>query len=385
MLRYLVLLLSLSLIHSVCSAWIDFSELPRSQTLITDSKASEPFEVEVLLEGQGVVWGMIFVNEDEMLFTKRSGTLKLFHTKTKKLQVIVGVPEVYSSGQGGLLDIVLHPNFSSNKRIYFSYSKNKGSKQTTVLATAILNREEKKLEQVKDIFLARPFVNSQNHFGSRLAFNKEGFLFMTVGDRLNRHFAQKLNSHFGKVLRLTDQGKAPANNPFAKEKDAFPEIWSLGHRNPQGLFIDSNTNEVWEQEHGPRGGDEINLIKKGANYGWPIITYGREYFGPKIGKGTKKKGLEQPIKYFTPSIAPSGLLIYSGKKFKKWKGDFFSGALALRHLNRLKIAKQKVLEEERLLSSLGVRVRNVMEGPRGFIYVSVDDGRIFRLKPLTEK
>ncbi|MDE0519013.1 MAG: PQQ-dependent sugar dehydrogenase [Bdellovibrionales bacterium] len=266
---------------------------------------------------------------------------------------------------------------------------------------------------------------------------------------MERHLAQKLDNHLGKILRLTDKGKAAKGNPFIpialanskfkisaadrKEpksdekkipkryiKKNLPEIWSFGHRNPQGLFIHPETGQLWEQEHGPRGGDEINLIKKGKNYGWPVITYGREYWGPKIGEGTRKKGMEQPVKYYTPSIAPSGLLIYSGKKFKKWKHHFFSGALVLKHLNRIKIIRQSdqgvanseshlplqknlqkqqtmssqkrvsskssikytVKEEERLLSDLKFRVRHVIEGPKGFIYISVDKGQILRLTPL---
>ncbi len=295
-------------------------------------------------------------------------------------------------GQGGLMDIALHPDFLKNKKVYFTYSKKMGRKQTTALARGIFTgMREKKIKQVKDIFLAKPFISSSIHFGSRLVFDKQKFLFMTVGDRHQRHKAQSLNTHLGKVLRLTDEGQAPQDNPFYKKRSnktelALPEVWSFGHRNPQGLYIHPETGELWEQEHGPRGGDEINLIKKGLNYGWPIITYGKEYWGPRIGEGFVKKGLEQPVKYYVPSIAPCGLLIYSGKKFKKWKGHFFSGALVLTHLNRLKISQKNIVkEEEKLLSSLGLRVREVIEGPKGFIYVSTDDGKILRLQPLEQK
>lgn len=354
--------------------------------------ASEPFEVEVLAEDQGVIWAMDFIDDHHMLFTERKGQFKILNIQNKNIYSVSGSPQVYERGQGGLMDIALHPDFSNNKKVYFTYSKEIGSKQTTALAQGIFaGIKEKKIKLVKDIFLVKPFASASIHFGSRLVFDKDGFLFMAMGDRHQRHKAQSLNTHLGKVLRLTDEGKAPRDNPFYKNRNnktdpTLPEVWSFGHRNPQGLYIHPETGELWEQEHGPRGGDEINLVKKGLNYGWPIITYGREYWGPRIGEGFVKAGLEQPVKYYVPSIAPCGLLIYSGKKFKQWKGHFFSGALVLEHLNRLKINQKNIaIEEERLLSSLGLRVRDVIEGPQGFIYISTDDGKILRLRPLRRK
>ena len=345
----------------------------------TSDNADGSFKVEEMAQGLSVIWGMVFLNKREILFTEREGQFKKLNLKTKQVESISGAPEVYARGQGGLMDVALHPKFQQNKKVYFSYSKRKGRKQTTAVAEGILKRN--RLVQVKDIFEAQPPVSSSIHFGSRLVFDEQGFLFVTVGDRGQRHSAQSLKTHLGKVLRLTDKGTPPSDNPFVSVKGAQPEIWSLGHRNPQGIFIHPETNELWEQEHGPRGGDEINRIQKGKNYGWPMITFGREYWGPSIGEGTEKKGMEQPIKHFIPSIAPAALLIYSGKIFKKWKGDFFSGALVLTHLNRLKITKGKVKEEERILSSLKLRVREVIEGPDGLIYLSVDEGKILRLKP----
>lgn len=344
------------------------------------SSTSAPFSVEALAEDLGIVWGMVFINKKEMLFTERKGKIKKLNIQTGKVVSVSGAPKVYARGQGGLLDVVLHPRFAKNKKVYLSYSKVIKKKQTTAVAGGILKKD--KLIQLRDVFVASPAVSASRHFGSRLVFDKKGFLYITVGDRTKRHLAQKKDNHLGKILRVTDKGKAPKDNPFFSVKGALPEIWSLGHRNPQGLFIHPETGELWEQEHGPRGGDEINLIKKGKNYGWPVITYGREYWGPKIGEGVRKKGMEQPIKYYVPSIAPSGFLIYSGKKFKNWKNDFFSGALVLRHLNRLKIIKNKAHKEERLLSDLKFRVRHVIEGPQGFIYISVDKGKILRLRPL---
>jgi len=344
----------------------------------TDYKV--PFLVEQLADNLGVVWGMVFINDKEILFTEREGNIKKLNIHTGKVSIISGTPEVYARGQGGLLDIALHPLFLKNKRVYLSYAKKQKKKQTTAIATAVLKGE--KLSRLKDIFIARPSISSSRHFGSRVVFDKKGFLYVTIGDRAKRHFAQKKDNHLGKILRLTDKGKVAKGNPFFSEKGALPEIWSLGHRNPQGLFIHPKTGKLWAQEHGPRGGDEINLIKKGKNYGWPVITHGREYWGPKIGEGFIKKGLEQPIKYYTPSIAPSGLLIYSGKIFKNWEYSFFSGALVLTHLNRLEIKKQKVINEERLLKDLNFRVRHVIEGKDGFIYISVDRGKILRLRPM---
>jgi len=355
-------------------------------------KASEPFEVEVLAKNQGVIWAMNFIDQHHILFTERKGQFKILNVQNKQIYPVSGSPQVYEKGQGGLMDVAIHPDFSKNKIVYFTYSKEMGKRQTTALAKGIFTGiKEKKIIQVKDIFLAKPYISSSIHFGSRLAFDKDGFLFMTMGDRHQRHKAQSLSTHLGKVLRLTDKGKAPQDNPFYKRKNnptepALPEVWSFGHRNPQGLYVHPETGELWEQEHGPKGGDEINLIKKGLNYGWPIITYGREYWGPRIGEGFVKEGLEQPVKYYIPSIAPCGLLIYSGKKFKRWKGHFFSGALVLEHLNRLKINQKNIVkEEEKLLSSLELRIRDVIEDRVGLIYVSTDDGKILRLQPLRQK
>ena len=332
-----------------------------------------------MAQNLGVPWGMIFINKKELLFTEREGNLKILHIPTGKIQSVTGLPEVFSQGQGGLLDVALHPHFHTNKIIYFTFSQKKKFRgYTTALAKAELKNN--RLDNVKILFSAKPLTATQRHFGSRILFRK-GFLFFTVGDRGHKQEAQNLNSHLGKLLRLTDDGNIPPDNPFVGQKQAQPEIWSYGHRNPQGLALHPDTDEIWLQEHGPKGGDEINIIKKGGNYGWPVITYGKSYAGFKIGVGVAKEGMQQPVKYWTPSIAPCGLLIYSGKQFPKWKGNIFSGALVLTHLNRLK--NKKPLEEERLLADLNLRVRNVIEGPDGFIYIAADRGWILKLKPLS--
>ena len=333
-----------------------------------------------MAQNLGVPWGMVFINKEELLFTEREGNLKILHIPTGEVQSVSGLPDIFSAGQGGLLDVILHTRFKDNKIIYFTFSQKKKRRgYTTALARARL--KGRRLEDVKILFSARPLTSASIHFGSRIVFRK-GFLFFTVGDRGNKDEAQNLNSHLGKLLRLTEDGKIPPDNPFVERKDAQAEIWSYGHRNPQGLFLHKETGEIWLQEHGAKGGDEINLIKKGGNYGWPVITHGKSYLGFKIGEGVAKKGMEQPVKYWTPSIAPCGLLIYSGKRFPQWKGDMFSGALVLTHLNRLRIKNKKVVKEERLFPELNFRVRNVIEGPEGFIYISADRGWILKLKPL---
>ena len=343
-------------------------------------KHQPPFELILLAQNLGVPWGMVFIDNNKLLFTEREGNLKILHVPTGKVQSVSGLPDIFVAGQGGLLDVILHPGFKDNKTIYFTFSQKKEKRgYTTALARASL--KGRRLKNVEVLFFAKPLTSASIHFGSRIVFHK-GFLFFTVGDRGRKDEAQNLDSHLGKLLRLTEDGKIPPDNPFVGRKDARPEIWTYGHRNPQGLFLHRETEELWLQEHGPKGGDEINLIKKGANYGWPVITHGKSYLGFKIGEGVAKKGMEQPVKHWTPSIAPCGLLIYSGKKFPRWKGDMFSGALALTHLNRLKIKDKKVLKEERLFPELNFRVRHVIEGPEGFIYISADRGWILKLKPL---
>ena len=338
------------------------------------------FEVQTLVQGLGMVWGMVFINPNEILLTEKQGHFKKLNIKTGKLQKVRAAVSVYSGGQGGLMDVRLHPRFSTNRRVYFAYSKKIGPRrQSTAIAYGILIGHQ--LAEIKDIFMARPEFSSRIHFGCRMAFDKKGFLFVSIGDRGRRQEAQKKDSHLGKILRLNDEGKPAKGNPFENHPRAFKEIWSLGHRNPQGLYFHPRTQKLWIHEHGPRGGDELNRIQKGGNYGWPVVTYGKEYWGPSIGEGYKKQGIIPPVKYYTPSIAPSGLLVYSGKKIKQWEGDFFSGSLAFRHLNRLKIKNGKVIKEERLLKDQGFRVRHIIEGPEGFIYLSTDEGHILRLRP----
>jgi len=350
--------------------------LPLTIALVV--QVSFPLKVEEVHKAQDVVWGLCFLSPQEILFTEKQGRLSQMDLKTKKVTLISGVPLVSPHGQGGLMDVQTHPDFSKNGLIYFTYAvKNKEKSWTTRIARARLKKN--KLEDLQVLFTAEIDSDAGEHFGSRIAFDRRGHIFFGIGDRGQRELAQSLAHYNGKIIRLNEDGSLPKDNPFVGDKSARPEIFSWGHRNPQGMARHFETGEIWSNEHGPRGGDEVNRIVAGKNYGWPIVTYGREYWGPKIGEGTEKPGLEQPFYQFTPSIAPSGLMIYSGKLFKNWKGHFFSSALALQHLNRLEIQGGEVVKEEKLLTDLKERFRYVVEAPDGAIFVTTDSGRIFRL------
>lgn len=341
--------------------------------------ADSPIRVEVVADGLDVPWGMAFLSDGRALVTERPGRLSIVDLSSGELVRVDGVPRVFASGQGGLLDIVLHPDYASNGWIYFSYSAPMRGGATTVVDRARL--EGSRLVERQRVFAAQPVSRASSHFGGRLVLHN-GHLFVTVGDRTDRHRAQLLDTHKGKVLRLHDDGRVPDDNPFVDRRGALPEIWSYGHRNPQGLTLHPETGDLWEHEHGARGGDEVNRIQPGRNYGWPVITYGQEYRGGPVGDGiTQKEGMEQPVHYYVPSIAPSGMVFYSGDKFPEWRGNLFIGALALRHLNRLVLQKGRVIREERLLQDRNWRVRFVRQGPDGFLYIGVDRGMIVRLRP----
>ncbi len=324
-------------------------------------------EANLIKEGLGIPWALQFLNPTRMIFTEREGNIKILDLKTKKLTPVINAPEVATGGQGGMLDLVLHPNFKKNSLLYITYSQKKGSKQTTRLTQYKLVGNQ--LKEKINLFTALPFYNQSHHYGSRIAI-KGNELFLSVGDRGNRDLAQSLKTDNGKIHKIDLTGKKA------------PEIYSYGHRNPQGLFWDPLSGLLLETEHGPRGGDEINIIQKDKNYGWPIITYGKEYYGPSIGDGiTKKKGMKQPIKYYAPSIAPCGFIVYQSDVIKPWKGDLFLGALAKRHLNRVTLKNKKAQKEERLLEKIKERFRSITEGPDGFIYFGTDSGKIYQIKP----
>ncbi|MCB1197054.1 MAG: PQQ-dependent sugar dehydrogenase [Deltaproteobacteria bacterium] len=330
----------------------------------------------LISSGHDVVWGMDFVSPEEMIFSQRNGHIFLLNLKTQKTREVIGTPDVIARGQGGMLDIKIYNDPQKRTWLYMTYAAPVTPQtQTTKLARAILS--ENTLTQFEQLFMALPAQTTTHHYGSRIAFDQKGHLFFTVGERGQRDLAQDLTTHMGKIIRLHLDGSIPNDNPFYKHASAQKEIWSYGHRNPQGIFFDLTTEKLWAQEHGPRGGDEINLIKPGANYGWPKITYGREYHGPKIGT-THQEGLEQPFYYFVPSIAPSSLYLYRGEKYPMLNNTFLSGALALHHINAVHIESK---QESRFLEKQHHRVRHIIEGPDLHLYFSTDGGEIYRLDP----
>ena len=358
-----------------------------SANVILQAQSKEmQYKVETVAERLRVVWGMVFLAPEKIFFTERSGKSGILVPSSGELTYLHGGPKVRASGQGGLLDVAVGPKYKTDGWIYFTYSKpikvKDQIKSATTLARAKLQGAA--LVELEDMLVTKSLSDSGYHFGSRIAFDGEGHLFFSIGDRGHRPNAQNLGTHSGSILRLKIDGSVPNDNPFVNRKEALPEIWSYGHRNPQGLFYDKQTKRLWSIEHGPRGGDEINLINPSLNYGWPIISYGKEYFSTaQVGESTHKEGMEQPVKYFVPSIAPGSLIVYSGKAFPAWKGNLFSGALAERHLNRLEIDMDgNAIAEERLLEKLRERIRAVVESPEGWIYLSTDMGKILRLKPV---
>ncbi|MEJ2470554.1 MAG: PQQ-dependent sugar dehydrogenase [Desulfuromonadales bacterium] len=327
-------------------------------------------------------WSLAFLPNGDILVTERPGRLRLISEGRLVSQPIVGLPPIAARGQGGLLDIALHPDFADNHLVYFSYAgAGDGGVGTEVARGKFLGN---RLEEVEVIFRMQPKSETGRHFGSRLVFDREGFLYITLGDRGERERAQRPDDHAGSVIRLHDDGRVPEDNPFVDQPDWLPEIYSLGHRNMQGAALHPPTGRLWTHEHGPQGGDEINIIRPGINYGWPVITYGVNYvIGTQIGEGTHKPGMAQPIYYWVPSIAPSGMTFYTGDTFPNWRGDLFVGALKDRMLVRLRLDGDQVTHEERFLVDRIGRIRDVRQGPDGALYVLTDeyDGKLVRLEP----
>jgi aldose sugar dehydrogenase len=336
------------------------------------------FELVTVARGLDHPWGMAFLPDGGLLITERGGQLRLLRDGVLDPTPIAGVPEVVARGQGGLLDVALHPDFSSNGWIYLSYA---APGAATAVARAVLG--DHALEDLEVIFRALPDIGSSKHFGSRLVFDRDGLLYVTAGERGQPALAQDLAQHPGSVLRLKDDGSVPPDNPFVSQEGAQPEIYSYGHRNPQGMAVHPETGAVWIQEHGARGGDEVNILRAGVNYGWPVITYGIDYSGAPIGEGTHKEGMAQPIHYWVPSIAPAGMAFYDGAAFPEWRGDLFVGALKAELLVRLELDGERVVAEERLLDGAIGRVRDVEVGPGDFLYLLTDegDGGLYRLEP----
>jgi len=360
------------------------------------------FRVVSVAEGLKDPWSIAFLPEGDILITEKPGRLRIVRNGELHAEPVPGTPEVRYLGQGGLLEVALHPDFESNRLLYLSYSKPSpdGEEGTTAVARARFDGE--RLTELEDIFVAEAWSPGGGHYAGKLAFDPHGYLFVTVGDRgasplagpRSEHAAQDLTNHKGTVVRLHDDGRAPADNPFADRPDALPEIWSYGHRNPQGLAIDRHSGDVWSTEHGPQGGDELNLILPGRNYGWPVIGYGVQYGGTPIHEGTHREGMEQPIQFWTPSIATSGLMLYSGDAFPDWQGDLFVGGLDGQQMARVPIVEGEEgqgygprnyqvgrMERPALLYGFG-RIRDIRQGPDGLIYIAVDDRRRGGLTPV---
>jgi glucose/arabinose dehydrogenase len=319
-----------------------------------------------------------------MLVTERPGRMRIVTAEGQLSPPLKGVPDVWASGQGGLLDVAIDRSFSQNKTIYFCFAERTGDGGRTAVARARLNEGDGRLDDTRIIFRQEGPLSAGNHYGCRIVQADDGNLFVTLGEHaIYRDQAQNLGNHLGKLIRIAPDGSVPTGNPFIGRADAKPEIWSYGHRNEQGLAINPASGELWEIEHGPRGGDEVNIIGKGKNYGWPVIGYGIDYNGAKIHDSTARDGMEQPVKYWVPSIAPSGMLFYTGRLFPKWSGSLFTGALAGTMLVRLSLNGNTVTSEERLLQNLHERVRDVRQGPDGALWLLTDSsaGRIVRVTP----
>jgi glucose/arabinose dehydrogenase len=356
--------------------------------------AMHDYRLVTVAEGLVNPWSIAFLPGGDMLVTERPGRLRIVRNGKLLPDPVPGLPRIRTGGQGGLLDVVPHPNFASNRLLYFSYSKPNADSTEGTTAVARARFENDRLTGVQEIFEARMWSQGRGHHGSRLAFDRNGFLFISLGDRqsppsgnLEAHPAQDLSNHFGSIVRLHDDGRVPGDNPFASRAGAVPEIWTYGHRNVQGLFIHPETGDVWATEHGPQGGDELNLIQAGKNYGWPVVGFGVNYrTGAAIHAGTHREGMEQPVHVWVPSIGTSGLLHYTGTAFPQWRGNVFAGGMSGEQLVRFTLDGRRVTTVETLVQRRG-RIRDVRQGPDGFIYLAIDDRQgaptpVVRLEPV---
>jgi glucose/arabinose dehydrogenase len=358
------------------------AQAPRSPN---PAPVDAPYRVQTVVRGLDRPWGLAFLPDGRMLVTERPGRVRVVERDGRLSPPLGGVPPVFDRGQGGLLDVALHPRFADNHLVYLSYAE-PGPRGTAGTAVARGRLGGTGLEDVRVIYRQEPKVTGTSHFGSRLVFAPDGTLFVTQGDRYGeRAQAQDLSSLIGKIVRINDDGSVPSDNPFVGRAGARPEIWSYGHRNIQGAAIDPHTGRLWTAEHGARGGDELNHPEAGKNYGWPVITYGVDYSGFRIGEGTARAGMEQPVYYWDPVIAPSGMTFYTGDAFPRWKGSAFIGSLRPGLLVRLQLTGDRVALEERYVRDLDERIRDVRQGPDGLLYLLTDraDGRIVRLEPTT--
>lgn len=349
------------------------------------SFATEDYKLKVVAVTDGLEhpWGLAFLPDGMMIVTERDGPVRLIDSDGKKRSPLKGLPEVDDSGQGGMLDVALDPNYRTNNLIYLSYAEPGKGGSGTAVARAKLDVSGNRIDDLQVIFQQLPKSGGGRHYGSRLVFADDGNLFITTGDRGERDRVQDFSINRGQIIRIHSDGSIPDDNPFVGRAGYRPEVWSYGHRNPQGASLNPLSRQLWTVEHGARGGDEVNNPQAGKNYGWPVIAYGKHYFGGSIGEGNKKDGMEQPLFYWDPSIAPSGMDFYSGDKFPKWKNNLFVAALKYELVSRLVLEGDKVVREERILDGFDERIRHVRQGPDGYLYLLTDDGdgRILRIEP----
>ena len=366
------LLITLLLSFSACSQ-------QENSSVEAESPKEINYTTEIVVSDLSIPWGFTFLPDNSMLITEKTG--ELIHFKDGKKITIDGLPEVYVRGQGGLLDIELHPDYNTNGWIYFSYASAEGEGDggnTAIIRAKLVDNE---LTENQLLYKAGPNSKKGQHFGSRLAFDDQGYLYFSIGDRGNRdENPQDITRDCGKIYRIHDDGRIPKDNPFVNESNAKKAIYSYGHRNPQGMIKHPETGEIWTNEHGPQGGDEINIVKAGKNYGWPVISYGINYSGTTFTEITEKPGMEQPLFYWVPSIAPSGMAIVSSDMYPDWKGNVLVGSLKFQYLEKLKLKDGIVVKREKLLEGMG-RVRSVNEGPDGFIYVGIESLGIVKIIP----
>jgi glucose/arabinose dehydrogenase len=356
--------------------------IPQATSAPTFRSEEHAFQVTTIVQGLEHPWSLAFLPDGRMLVTERPGRLRVVAQGKLDPQPIAGLPQVTAGGQGGLFDVALHPGFSSNQLVYLAFAARGPAGVGTELARARLNGH--RLEEVKLLFRQEPKGGGGLHFGGRIVFDRAGYVYLTLGERGQMERAQRPNDHAGSVIRLHDDGRVPQDNPFVGKPGWKPEKFDLGHRNMQGAALHPQTGMLWTHEHGPQGGDEVNVIRPGVNYGWPVITYGVNYgSGTRIGEGTHKAGMAQPLYYWVPSIAPSGMAFYTGERFPRWKGDLFVGALRDQLLVRLKLDGERIIKEERLLKDVLGRIRDVRSGPDGYLYLLTDEanGMLVRLEP----
>ena len=370
------LTLTFFLLNFSCAQDLKPLDNEREDTIIVDEKN---YEMEVVFEDENLIWGLEILDDNSILASIKSGSI--IHYKDGIKKDIKGVPEVYLRGQGGLLDLELHPNFNKNRLVYLSYAymKNRDDGGNTAIARAQLVNDS--LKNLEVLYKGSPVSRKGQHYGSRMAFDNENYLYFTIGDRGNRNVnPQDISVDGGKVYRINDDGTIPDDNPFIDVPNAKKAIYSYGHRNPQGIFKHPKTGKIWTNEHGPRGGDEINIVEKGKNYGWPKITYGKNYSGTTITKNKSLPGMEQPLYYWLPSIAPSSFEYISSEIYPDWKGSLLAGALVFKYIERIGIKNNKVVSRSKIAEGLG-RPRDIVQGPDGYVYVSIENKGVYKILP----